>query len=114
MRKLISLSVVFLFAFAIIAQDKKVLEAEITVFGNCGMCKNRIEKSVKIKEVKFAKWDKFSKTLKVAYVSPDITIDSLQQRIAAVGHDTKKFQAPDSVYVNLPDCCLYRNGNNTH
>jgi len=78
------------------------------------MCKNRIEKAVKIKEVKFVKWNKNSKILKVSYLSPDITIDSLQQRIAAAGHDTERFKAPKSVYENLPECCLYRDSNGTH
>lgn len=114
MKRLISLSIILLFTISLSAQDKKVIEAEIKVSGNCGMCKNRIEKAVKIKEVKFAKWNKNSKILKVAYLSPDITIDSLQQRIAAAGHDTGKFKAPKSVYENLPECCLYRDGNNTH
>jgi hypothetical protein len=115
MKKLLSLSIVLLLVCTIIsAQDKKVIETEFKVFGNCGMCKNRIEKAVKMKEVKFAKWDKNSKILKIAFLSPGITVDSLQQRIAAVGHDTEKFKAPDSVYANLPECCLYRDGNKTH
>ena len=67
-------------------------ESEFKVFGNCSSCKNRIEKALKIKEVKSAKWDKQSKILSVAYLSPAITIDSLQKRIAAVGHDTEKYQ----------------------
>jgi periplasmic mercuric ion binding protein len=114
MKKLLFVSIVLFACTIIFAQDKKVVETTFKVFGNCGMCKNRIEKAVKIKEVKFAKWDKDSKMLKIAFLSPDITVDSLQQRIAAVGHDTEKFKAPDSVYTNLPGCCLYRDGNKTH
>lgn len=91
-----------------------VKEAEFKVDGVCGMCKNRIEKSLKISEVKLAKWDKKSKMLKVAYLSDAISLDSLQQRIAAVGHDTEKYKAETSVYENLPGCCLYRNGESTH
>jgi hypothetical protein len=52
--------------------------------------------------------------LAVAYIPAKITLDSLQQRVAAVGHDTDRFKAPDSVYASLPDCCLYRKGGNTH
>jgi periplasmic mercuric ion binding protein len=95
------------------AQDKKVVETEFKVFGNCGQCKNRIEKAVKIKEVKFAKWDRNSKILKVAFETP-MTADSLQKRIAAVGHDTEKYKAPNSVYSALPECCLYRDGSKAH
>ena len=92
----------------LVAQENIVKEAEFKIFGNCNSCKNRIEKSLKIKEVKSANWNKQSKMLSVAYLSPAITVDSLQQRIAAVGHDTEKYKATDSVYAGLPSCCLYR------
>jgi periplasmic mercuric ion binding protein len=96
------------------AQGSTVKEAEFKVFGNCSSCKNRIEKSLKIKEVKTAKWNKQTKMLRVAYLSPAMTLDSLQQRIAAVGHDTEKFKAADSVYSELPGCCLYRDNSKSH
>ena len=35
-----------------------------------------------------------------------VTIDSLQRRIAAVGHDTEAYKATDDVYGALPACCL--------
>ncbi len=104
------LSLFSLFAFA----GDTVKEAEFKVSGLCGMCKSRIEKTLKISEVKFAKWDKKSKMLKVAFLSEKISLDSLQQLIASVGHDTEKFKAADSTYSNLPGCCLYRNGQETH
>ncbi len=91
-----------------------VKESQFKVFGNCTMCKTRIEKSMKIDEVKYAKWDKKTKQLKVAYLADKISLDSLQQRIAFVGHDTEKFKAADSTYAGLPGCCLYRDGDNTH
>lgn len=96
------------------AQDDSVQEAQFKVFGNCGMCKTRIEKSVGIDAVKYVKWNKSTKMLRVAYLSSAITLDSLHQRIAAVGHDTEHFTAPDSVYSQLPGCCRYRDGANTH
>jgi hypothetical protein len=92
----------------------EIKEEKIKVFGNCGQCKTRIEKTLKIPEVKFAKWDKKSKILTVAYKSNAITSDSLQKLIASVGHDTEKFKAPDEVYNELPGCCLYRSGEHTH
>lgn len=102
-----------LFTLSAVAGDT-VKETEFKVFGNCGMCKSRIEKAVKIDGVKLAKWDKKSKMLKVAYLSDAITVDSLQKRIASVGHDTEKYKAENAVYENLPGCCLYRDGDNTH
>ncbi len=94
--------------------DDEIKEEKIKVFGNCGQCKTRIEKTLKIPEVKYAKWDKKTKMLTIAYKSDAITLDSLQKLIASVGHDTEKFKAPDSVYNELPGCCLYRSGDNTH
>jgi copper chaperone CopZ len=114
MKRIMILSFILLFTAVLFAQDKEVSEAEFKVFGNCGMCKSRIEKTLKIKGVKLAKWDKKTKMLKVAYIESEITLDSIKQKIAAVGHDTEEFKAPDSVYEKLPACCLYRSGENTH
>jgi hypothetical protein len=96
------------------AQESTIQEAQLKVSGNCGMCKTRIEKAVAIKEVKYAKWNKSTKMLRIAFRTPGMTLDSLEQRIAAAGHDTEKFKAPDGVYASLPSCCLYRNGEDTH
>ncbi len=106
---------VFTFLFSILfAQDNKVVQAEFSVSGICGMCKSRIEKALKIEEVRYVKWDKNSKILKTAFLYPAVTADSLQKRIAAVGHDTENHKAPNDIYKNLPGCCLYRDGVKTH
>lgn len=96
------------------AQDSPILEAQLKVSGACGMCKKRIEKTVNIKEVRYKKWDKSTQILTLAYQSESITLDSLQRRLAAAGHDTERYKAADSVYASLPECCLYRrNADNT-
>ena len=106
--------IIFSLLSAFVFAGETVKDAEFKVFGNCGQCKTRIEKAMKISEVKFAKWDKKSKMLKIAYLSDAITLDSLQKKIASVGHDTEKFKAETSVYENLPGCCLYRGEDKTH
>lgn len=106
--------VLALFSFSVLFAGDTVKEEKFKVFGNCNECKERIESTLKIKEVKFAKWDKKSKMLRVAFVTEKISLDSLHRLIASVGHDTEKALAPDSVYVQLPGCCLYRDGDNTH
>jgi hypothetical protein len=114
MKKLFSLiTVLAITASALLAQEAKVIETEFKVFGNCGMCKTRIEKAMKIDEVKYAKWNKNTKMLKVAFES-SVTADSLHKRVAEVGHDTEKFKAEDDVYAALPKCCLYRDNAKTH
>jgi hypothetical protein len=115
MRTILSVLAVLLFTLTTAsAQEAKVVETTFKVFGNCGQCKTRIENALKIKEVKSATWDKGTKMLTVAYLSPSIALDSLQKRIAAVGHDNGKFIAPDSVYDALPGCCLYRDNDSSH
>ena len=96
------------------AQDQPVKETQFKVEGNCGMCKTRIEKTLKIKPVKFARWNKETKLLTVAYLPSSISLDSLQRRLAAVGHDTQRYKAPDSVYATLPGCCRYRDSHSAH
>ena len=32
----------------------------------------------------------------------------LKINIAAVGHDTKTLKAPEEIYMQLADCCKYR------
>lgn len=108
------LATIFILSTFSSAQDSKVVKSEFKVFGNCGMCKSHIEKAMKIPEVKFAKWDKKSKMLTVAYLADKISVDSLQQRVAFVGHDTEKFKASNKVYNNLPGCCLYREEHHPH
>jgi hypothetical protein len=114
MKKILAISAAFLITISsLIAQDSKIVETEFKVFGNCTQCKTRIEKAIKIDEVKYAKWNKSTKMLKVAFEN-SITADSLQRRLADVGHDTEKFKAKDKTYAQLPKCCLYRESNNTH
>ena len=109
-----ALIAVLLFALAPVAFAQETQEAQFKVYGNCGMCKSRIEKTASVKEVRYAKWNRSTKILSVAFTVPGMTADSLQRRIAAVGHDTDTYKAPDSVYVALPACCLYRGTSTTH
>jgi periplasmic mercuric ion binding protein len=91
----------------VLAQDK-VVKANIKVYGNCGMCKERIETALDKSGVKMSAWDIKSKNLEVVYNSKKITELQIHQLIANVGHDTDKVKAKDEVYSKLPFCCLYR------
>lgn len=114
MKTIFSFVFILFISSVLTAQDNKIVQAEISVSGICNMCKERIETAVKISEVRFAKWDKHQKSLKVAFLSPAVTLDSLEKRIAAVGHDTDNFKAATEVYSTLPKCCRYRDGLKTH
>ena len=78
------------------------------VFGECAQCKQRIEKSLKIKGIENATWNVNTKLLTVSYDSTKIDLDQIHSKIAAVGHDTELKKAADEVYNELPECCLYR------
>ena len=80
----------------------------IKVAGNCGMCESRIEKAVKVDGVSKAKWDSKTQLLTVTYAPSKITNEKIQQKIAAIGHDTQKVKASDKAYASLPGCCKYK------
>ena len=85
------------------------------VYGNCGMCKNRIEKASKLEGVTSAIWNVDTKIMTVTYDSTRVSNDDVQKKIATVGHDTDKYTAKEDVYKKLPGCCLYdRKKENTH
>jgi periplasmic mercuric ion binding protein len=79
----------------------------IKVWGNCDMCKERIESAVKAEGATSAAWDSKTKVLTVSFDPAKTTIDALGKKLASVGHDTEKYKAPDEVYAKLPGCCKY-------
>lgn len=79
----------------------------IKVSGECGMCKSRIQKTLKLDGISSAVWSTDTKVLSVTYDPSKISNDDIQKKIAAVGHDTEKYRADDEVYSKLPGCCHY-------
>src|SRR4051812_17107383 len=107
--KLIVSSIILLFALsAFVFAQSKVTTSTIKVYGNCAMCKKRIETALDHKGVKLAKWDTKTKELEVVYNNEKITERQIHEIVASVGHDTDKVKAKDEVYAALPFCCLYR------
>ena len=49
-----------------------------------------------------------TKNMFVAYRPDKISKEEIHKIVAKVGHDTEQAKAPDSVYTELPFCCLYR------
>ncbi len=98
-----------------ITQEEKeeLVNATLTVYGNCGMCKKRIEKAaLSVDGVKEANWDVETKVLSVKF--SDITfgkngysIDNVSLKIAEAGHDTQFNKASKDAYDALPGCCQY-------
>lgn len=77
------------------------------VWGNCGMCKETIEGSLKVKGVSKADWNKESKMISVSYDAKKISLDQIQKNIASVGYDNEKYKGDDKAYKELPGCCQY-------
>ena len=80
----------------------------LKVQGNCGMCKSRIEKAVKVDGVSKAEWNADTKILAVTYDPAKTNLDEIGKKVAAVGHDNEKAKADDKTYKSLPMCCKYR------
>lgn len=75
------------------------------VSGNCGMCKDRIEKTAKEAGAQKAEYSLDHQILTLTTESSKT--DAILKKIAEVGHDNEKYKADDKVYANLPGCCLY-------
>lgn len=99
-------SSILLFSFSSHAQESKT--DTIKVYGNCNMCKEKIEGSLKEKDGITAKnWDKKTKLLAVTYNPSKITKEQIGQKIADVGYDNQYATATKKVYKKLHSCCQY-------
>ena len=79
----------------------------IKVWGNCMMCKQRIEQAAAAHGVASVLWNVKSKSLTISYNPKKIKLDDIQKNISAAGHDTQKFVANETAYNNLPECCRF-------
>ena len=90
-----------------LSKDKKIT-TYFAVYGNCDMCKERIETALDRPGVLTAYWSKEEQKVFITYRNDKIEEIQLHNIIAMVGHDTEKVKADDVVYNNLPPCCHYR------
>lgn len=95
------------------AQIKNKKIETITIYGNCGMCKSKIEKAGNIKDQASVVWDKETKMANIAYDSLKTTKGAVLKRIALAGYDNDIFLAPDDTYASLPSCCQYERAKKT-
>ncbi|WP_419869138.1 TonB-dependent receptor domain-containing protein [Chryseobacterium sp. CT-SW4] len=80
---------------------------EFYVRGNCVSCKTRIEKAAKDAGANTAEWSAETQSVILDFDPSKTSADKILKKIADVGHDNEKYTATDSVYNNLPECCLY-------
>jgi uncharacterized protein YxeA len=89
------------------AQIKNSKTETLKVYGNCEMCKAKIEKAGTQKNVSKTVWDDETATATITYDAKKTNTDAVLKKIALVGYDSEKFLAPDAVYAKLPGCCKY-------
>lgn len=98
-------------SFRLLAQDKNETPfsfISFKVFGACEQCKDRIETALKIKGVKSANWNVDTKELALKYNPAVVSLEKIENKIVAVGHDLANKKAKNVIYKALPSCCLYR------
>lgn len=104
--KQLSLFIILFISLQVKAQTDTTIQFK--VFGVCGLCKERIETTVKIKGVSQADWDVDSHQLTLVYNPAVVKLEKIKKMILGAGHDLEGRQAPDNIYEKLPACCHYR------
>ena len=110
----LALFTIFTFLFNTLSAQSKMKTDTLTVFGNCGQCKERIEEASYVKGVKHAEWNKKTKILTVLYNPKKTNLEKIELSIAKAGHDSNIKKASESDYKKLPSCCAYRTGTCDH
>ncbi|MFN8114642.1 MAG: heavy-metal-associated domain-containing protein [Bacteroidia bacterium] len=109
MKTLNILILAVIFSLKIQAQTT-ITTTTITVKGNCGECKDRIENAADIIGVKNATWEEKTQVLSVTYDSQKVSLAQIEEAIAKAGHTTTNKVADNKSYKKLPDCCKYEQG----
>jgi periplasmic mercuric ion binding protein len=89
------------------AQTKGVKKETIKVWGNCGMCKAKIEKAAKTAGATKANWNEETGELQVQYKASATSSEKIQAAVAKSGYDTQDVTADGEAYKKLHACCQY-------
>ncbi len=101
-----------IFSIQLSAQSTVVTKT-LSVKGNCGDCKERIENAADIKGVKNAKWDEKTHVATIIFDSKKVTMEQIEKAIAKAGYDTEHVKADPASYKALPECCQYSDRKHT-
>ncbi len=83
----------------------KSVVKEFKVEGQCGECKERIEKALDLPGISFATWDVDSKILTVRFNDSKYTENEIHTIISKLGYATAKLEANKEAENKLPKCC---------
>lgn len=89
------------------AQIKNKTTEKVKIYGNCDMCKTKIEAAGSINKVAKVQWDKDTKIATLTYDNSKTSQDEILKKIALAGYDSDAFRAPDAIYESLHGCCQY-------
>ena len=90
------------------SKDMAMTDLSFGVRGNCGMCKNTIEKAANgVEGVASANWDVDKKKIDVSFDDTKTDAMAIHKAIAASGYDTEKVDGDEDAYNDLPGCCKY-------
>lgn len=89
-------------------QPNNLHEVSFKVYGNCGMCKKRIEKAANsVSGVTHSSWDSDTQQITVHTDQQNLNKENVSEGIAKAGHDTEFHLTENSTYDDLPGCCQY-------
>jgi mercuric ion binding protein len=104
----LTLSGLIFLTFACASKGGEGKKTDFKVYGNCEMCKETIEGSLKnVDGVSSATWDVDKKIISVTFDSTKINEPAIHKKIASVGYDTELEQGNDLAYKGLHQCCQY-------
>ena len=89
------------------AQIKNPATDSAKIYGNCGMCKTKIEKAANQKNISEVVWNEETGVAAITFDATKTTKDDILKKIASVGYDSDSYKAPDAIYNKLPVCCQY-------
>ncbi len=110
MKTLSKILIATCFLLSIVACNAQISNSKtetVKIYGNCGMCKQTIEKAGNLKKVCTVVWDQSTKMATITYDSKKTNLDEILKRIAQAGYDSDKHRAPDEAYKKLHGCCQY-------
>ncbi|MES2132795.1 MAG: heavy-metal-associated domain-containing protein [Bacteroidota bacterium] len=86
---------------------KGITTSTFKVWGNCDMCKETIEGTLKVDGISTSDWSPETKIMKVSFDTTKISLNQIQKNIASAGYDNEKYNGDDKAYSELPECCQY-------
>jgi len=87
----------------------QIKDTVISVQGNCKSCKKTIESAVKsLDGIQKASWNTSTKKLSITFDQSIISLQKIEDKIAASGYDTDNVKATEESYNSLHSCCKYQ------